>query len=115
MPIIKVVFHVDELDKWPILLSNVRNLIKIIDIPTSRIVVLANSKAVSVFDHSTHPDHIDVISELSASGVVFEFCQNSLNSLNITEDELPDFVTVIPVGVLALITKQADGFAYIKP
>jgi intracellular sulfur oxidation DsrE/DsrF family protein len=77
--------------------------------------VLANSKTVSVFDDSTHPNNFAAISDLSASGVAFEFCRNSLNSLNITEDELPDFVTVIPVGVLALITKQADGFAYIKP
>lgn len=112
---VKVVFHIDELDKWPLLLANVRNLVKVTEAITSHIVVLANSKAVSVFDDSTQPNHIDAITELSVSGVAFEFCRNSLHGLNIREERLPDFIKVIPVGVLALIEKQAAGFAYIKP
>jgi intracellular sulfur oxidation DsrE/DsrF family protein len=37
MHFIKAVFHVDELDKWPLLLANVRNLVKVTDITYCRV------------------------------------------------------------------------------
>ena len=115
MQSVKVVFHIDEIDKWHLLLANVRNLINVVDVKASHIVVLANSKAVSVFDGLTQPNHVDAIAEISASGVEIQVCKNSLNGLNISQEQLPDVVTVVPVGVLVLIEKQAQGFAYIKP
>jgi intracellular sulfur oxidation DsrE/DsrF family protein len=33
----------------------------------------------------------------------------------ITKDQLPENVVVVPAGVLDLIELQAQGYAYIKP
>jgi len=115
MQSVKVVFHIDEIDKWPLLLANIRNLIKAVDIHSSEIVVLANSKAVSIFDGQTEPNHFEAIAAISASNVKVQVCENSLNGLNIEKSKLPSIVEVVPVGVLALIEKQTAGFAYIKP
>lgn len=125
MQSVKVVFHIDEIEKWMLLLANVRNLVKVVDVVASEIVVLVNSKAVSIFDGQTfdelsfdrkvQPNHADVIQELAEKGIEFTVCQNSLNGLDISVESLPEYLKVTPVGVLELIEKQSDGFAYIKP
>lgn len=115
MQSVKVVFHIDEIEKWPLLLGNVLNLVKVVDVVGSRIVVLVNSKAVMVFDRKVQSNHGDVIQELAEQGIEFAVCQNSLNGLSIPVESLPEYVKVVPVGVLELINKQGDGFAYIKP
>ncbi len=125
MQLVKVVFHIDEVEKWSLLIANVRNLVKVVDIAASNIVVLVNSKAVIIFDQHTfnghpfdrklQPSHVDSIQELAEQGIEFFVCQNSLNGLSISVESLPEYVEVVPVGVLELINKQGDGFAYIKP
>ena len=115
MQSVKVVLHIDETDKWPLLLANIRNLIKVVDVQSSEIIVLANSKAVSIFDGQTGPNHSEAIAAISSPNVKVQVCENSLNGLNIEKTKLPSVVEVVPVGVLALIEKQTAGFAYIKP
>ncbi|NLQ16246.1 hypothetical protein HGG82_01245 [Marinomonas sp. M1K-6] len=115
MQSVKVVFHIDEVDKWPLLLANVRNLVKAVDLASSHIMVLTNAKAVLAFDGNALLNHIDGIEALAGKKVVFAVCQNSLNGSGMAVDSLPEYVKVVPVGVLTLIEKQADGFAYIKP
>ena len=43
---IKAIFHIDECEKWDLLLTNVENLLKGIDIKDSQVEIVANSKAV---------------------------------------------------------------------
>lgn len=40
---------------------------------------------------------------------------NSLKGHGISQDEVPEWMTIVPVGVLTLIDRQSQGFAYIKP
>ncbi len=104
-----VIFHIDESDKWDLLLHNVSNLIKVIDQPT-QIEVLANSGAVTYY--LTHHDLLD---ELIGQGVNFVACQNALNAHHIKKEDLVPYISVVPVGVYELMSKQMEGFAYIKP
>ncbi|QUX95608.1 hypothetical protein C0J08_09355 [Marinomonas sp. CT5] len=123
MQSVKVIFHIDEVEKWPLLLANVRNLVKVVDVSASCIAVLVNSKAVIIFDEQNSASspkvalasHSDLIQELVEQGVKFKLCQNSLKGFGIAAESLSDDLEVVPVGVLELIEKQADGFAYIKP
>ena len=124
MQSVKVVFHIDEVEKWPLLLANARNLIKVVDVKASSIVVLVNSKAAIIFEEQNagvssldkeQANQGDLVKELADNVVEIKLCQNSLNGLGIAIDSLPVYVDVVPVGVLELIEKQADGFAYIKP
>ena len=115
MQSVNVVFHIDESEKWPLVLANVRNLTYVVDVSSSDIEVLVNSKAVSVFDGVTLPAHTEKIAELALLGVQFSVCRNSLNGLQIQVESLPTFIKIVPVGVLELIEKQNKGAAYIKP
>lgn len=115
MPSVKVVFHIDELEKWHLLLANIRNLLKVIDHGTSEVNVLVNAKAISVFDPNETSAHLENVLTIAKTGVRFLLCQNSLNGFGIEADSLPNVVEVVPVGVLSLIELQAAGCAYIKP
>lgn len=115
MPSVKVIFHIDEYEKWSLVLANIRNLINVVDISTSEIEVLVNSKAVCVFDAITLPIQTEAITELANLGIQITVCQNSLNGLKIPAERLPECFKIVPVGVLELIEKQRIGFAYIKP
>lgn len=108
-----VIFHIDEPSKWDLLLRNVRNLIKAADPKVSEIEVLANSEAVG-FYASPNGDG-ELMKELALAGVRFVACSNALGGMEITRERLPRFVEVVPVGVIELIEKQNQGFAYIKP
>ena len=110
----KVVFHVDELNKWKLLLKNVSNLLDAIDVNEYSIEVLANSEAVKFYDSNFNSD-ISVIEKLNSNGVKFVACNNALIANKIKKEDLIYFIEVVPVGVLELINKQSEGYAYIKP
>jgi uncharacterized protein len=110
---LNVIFHVDELEKWDLTLRNVQNLLASGE--TNTIEVLANSEAVRIFEPTGPTATLQTISMLAQSGVIFAACHHALSAYQIAENHLPAIITVVPVGVLELVRKQAEGFAYIRP
>lgn len=112
---VKVIFHIDESSKWGLLLKNVQNLIKGVDLKNAQIEVLANSEAVELYAGSASDDDKALMQELSKAGIRFVVCNNSLKGMGIAKEQLPPSVEVVPAGVVELIEKQRHGYAYIKP
>lgn len=109
---VKVIFHVDEMGKWNLVLKNVGNLLHAINVEKSRIEVLANSEAVEFYKINGNGKDMK---ELNRKGVSFVACNNALNNLGIKKEELFDFVEIVPVGVLEIINREEEGYGYIKP
>lgn len=108
----KAVFHVVEMEKWDLALINVRNLLR--DSKEDvEIVVVANAEAVDGYKKDFRLAH--VMTKQNAKGVVFEACANAVKAHDLKEDELLDFVKIIPNSMIELIAKQQEGFAYIRP
>lgn len=112
---VKVIFHVDEGTKWNLLLKNVQNLLQVIEINMSQIEVLANSEAVKFYLRDNSEKGLSIMQDLSGKGVYFVACNNALRGFGITKVQLAPFVSIVPAGVLELIEKQMEGYAYIKP
>ncbi|GEP71872.1 sulfur reduction protein DsrE [Lentilactobacillus rapi] len=110
----KVVFHVDEMDKWQHTLGNIRNLLTFGDQvgETYKIVVLVNGDAILGYLVGSLQDSI---AQLTAKSVEFHACQNAMNSHTIKKDQLPAGVQVVPAGVADLVKLQEAGYSYIKP
>lgn len=110
-----VIFHIDEFQKWNLLLNNVKNLLLSYDNSPSSISVevLANSEAVKGYIYSS--DLVDKLRIFSQEDVTFAACNNALMGMNISREQILPFVRVVPVGVRELIEKQQEGYAYIKP
>lgn len=115
MNIYKVIFHIDEMSKWNLLLANVNNLKKELN-DSVLIEVLANSEAVKYFIQSNMDENsYSKVMRLVKQDVQFIVCNNSLKSNDINPESLIPNVKVVPSGVVELTLKQHDGYAYIKP
>ena len=111
----KVIFHIDEIEKWTVLLANLGNLL--VDQTTTgwSVDVLVNGAAAKVFKNNLKDDlYIEKMAVLSDQGVKFTVCNNSLRGLTIAPADLPAFDSCAD-GVVYLVQQQADGYAYIKP
>ena len=112
----KVIFHIDELNKWKLLLKNVSNLLEVVDINEFIIEVLANSEAVKFYKYNQDFElDINTMEKLNSKGVKFVACNNALKAYDIQKDYLMHFIEIVPVGVLELINRQSEGYSYIKP
>lgn len=113
----QVIFHIDETQKWRLLLHNVKNLLASYpdETETVTIEVLANAEAVD--DYVLNADaavqsHMEALFEC---GVGFLACNNALISRNISKEYILTFVKIVPSGVRHLVDQQTAGYAYIKP
>ncbi len=103
----KVVFHIDETEKWLETANNVKNLLKLA--PSAEIVVTVNGQAIVGYFEDKNTDF------LTLPGITFHACANALRAHGLVESNLPKQIIVVPSGVLDLIELQEKGFAYIKP
>lgn len=115
----RVIFHVDELEKWQLTLSNVNNLLTYAkeQQEVAEIIILANSVAVSALssEGAIKNNIEEQLQSLLANHVGIAACRNALKKENIEESTLITNVNVVPAGVAELVKKQAEGFAYIRP
>lgn len=114
----KVVFHINESNKWYNLLANVNNLTKDLGKDNVIVEVVANGAAVADYvSDSEKGDNIFInkVSDAINFGVKFMACKNSLVANKIDEKLIPEFITVVPAGVTELVKKQTAGYGYIKP
>ncbi len=110
---LKVVFHIDEPEKWKLLLGNVQNLINAAE-GFEAIAVVANSAAVKGYLRDD-PGFGNRMQKLVDQGVRFCACNNALNGLNIKSEQLFSFVEIVPAGVKEIVDLQMQAYAYIKP
>lgn len=112
----RTIFHIDEINKFKLLLANINNLIQSMDKEQITIEVLANSEAVKLFVlNDIKEDEYTCVQNLINKGVIFSLCNNSLRSNKIDPSLLIQNVHIVPTGVKELMIKQHEGYAYIKP
>lgn len=108
----KVVFHIDEINKWDRVIANVNNLLKEIEPKNAEIAVIANAEAVKGY---LMLERHQALQALAEQNVILNICQNSMKGFEIDVSELPSFVVIVSAAVFELARKQHEGFAYIKP
>ena len=115
---LKVLLHTNENDRWKIALGNAENLLSAVGEGAVDVVMIGNGESVIAYEKSPHLDSMKALAE---KGVTFLACRNSMKKMkeegkiSVTEQELPAFVTVVPAGIVAIIEKQHEGYAYVKP
>jgi hypothetical protein len=110
----QTVFHLssDDPDDWEQALANVRNLLADETLPLDDVAVVANGDAVRVLtDRSPHEG---AIANLTAQGVTFLACENSLRIRDVSTDALLAGVEPASSAVAELTRRQHEGYAYVK-
>ncbi len=109
----KAVFHISDKDRWKVALANLENFYNATLDKVVQIEVVANATAVLVFFEES--DFLKKIDSLAGRGIKFSACRNSIKKQELHEAVLPAYITIVSAGVVAVVEKQMEGYAYIKP
>ena len=111
----KVLYHIDEENKWEITLGNVKNMIN-----TGKeigedfeIEVVANG--VAILEYKRESKYYSEFKSLINNNVKFVSCNNSMKKNNIKKEDIYDLIEIVQSGVIEIAKKQQEGFSYIKP
>ena len=110
----RVVFEVtmEGTEQWTGTLNNVENLKKSLGNATE-IEVVAHSKGLGMLIAKDNA-LADRMKKLSAGGVVFAACENTMKKKHVTKDQIVPFATTTDSGVAEVVRKQEAGWSYIK-
>ena len=115
----KAVFHVDELSKWGLTLTNAENMLQYYreHHQDCLLEIVANSQAVLALEsvRARELGYFERLAVLAGRRVAIRACGNALRAQNISPDQLGPFAEVVPAGVVELAERQAEGYAYLKP
>jgi uncharacterized protein len=110
-PDFKVVLHAAEVQNWPYVLSNLRNLTQ--EWPQAQLRVVVDGSAVTSLQGTNNLT--TELAQLAEAGVQLQVCPNALREHGIDPATIPAFAQTSLGGVVALVVAQHEGFSYVKP
>lgn len=81
--------------------------------PETKIEVVFHGNAVFVLTNDSSL-HASKVQKEQARGVMFAVCNNSMKRLKVDSSRIMKGVTIVPVAMLELAKKQAEGWSYLK-
>ena len=97
---------------WSSIIGNIKNIQKAW--PSNlNVEVVVHGKAIDflVKDKTYFTEDIQL---LASQGVKFNACQNTMRKHNITTEMLLKIAGTVPSGVVEVVTKQEEGWSYLK-
>jgi intracellular sulfur oxidation DsrE/DsrF family protein len=116
---IKVAYHVNSgVETAAAILGNVRNHLNAD--PAAKIVVVTHGAGIDFLldgaKDSKGREFSGMVSDLTAKGVQFRVCNNTLTSRNIDPSKVSMEAKIVPSGVSEVARLQAkEGYVYLKP
>jgi len=110
-----VVIQVSEADpaKWEMALINARNVRKAYGDRDVGVEIVAYGPGLKML-RSDSPVAAG-LEEAKRNGVKLLACGNTMSMTHTTRDELNRAVDVVPAGVVEIMERQRDGYAYVRP
>lgn len=115
---LKVVYHLNDLDKVNFALGNIQNHFDGVGGPDNvTIALVVHGQALRAFHSaSATPDVSKRVGQFSKAGLELAACDNTMASQNVTlKDLLPGFVAAERGGVVRIAELQSQGYLYIRP
>lgn len=81
--------------------------------PDAQLEVVVHGKAINLLVNGKSTQ-AKAIKELQAKGVVFAACENTMKRANVVKSQLLPDVPTVPMGIGEIVTKQEEGWSYIK-
>ena len=111
----KVIFHVADADpaKLTVAFNNVFNVRKDLGPANVDIEVVAVNAGIGMLKlDSTESSRI---AEAIKGGVKVVACENSMRGQKVSREDLLPGIGYVPAGVVELMQRQREGYAYIRP
>jgi uncharacterized protein len=81
--------------------------------PDSQVEVVVHGKALNLLVDGKSTQAAQ-IKELQAKGVVFAACENTMKRAKVEKSQLLPNIPTVPMGIGEIVTKQEEGWSYIK-
>lgn len=110
----KVVFQVTDADpgRWTLVLNNVQNLQTVVG-KDADIEVVAYGPAITLLKADS--PIAARIREAVGRNIRVVVCENTMAAMQLTKAEMLGEVGYVPAGVVEVMRKQQQGYAYIRP
>jgi intracellular sulfur oxidation DsrE/DsrF family protein len=82
--------------------------------PNSNFEVVVYGAAVSMFQKGKSTVSKDIETASAKKNVSFVVCEQAMKRHNIDKSQLLPGIIVVPDGILEIVTKQGEGWGYIK-
>lgn len=115
---LKVVYHLNDLDKVNFVLGNIQNHFDGVGGPDNvTIALVVHGQALKAFHAaSAQPDISKRVGQFSKAGLEMAACGNTMRSQHVTVNELlPGFVAAEKGGVVRIAELQSQGYLYLRP
>jgi uncharacterized protein len=109
-----IVFAVTSGDQadWNMTLGNIRNLLTALKPENTEVEVVAYSQGLNLVKHDSAV--AADIATLQEKGVRFVACENSMRMQHVEAKDLLTGVQPVPSGIVEVVSKQEQGWSYIK-
>lgn len=111
----KVIMQVSDADsgKWNLALGNARNMQKALGAGNVDIEIVAYGPGIGMLkaDSSAAANVRDAV----ASGMTINACENTMANMHLSKSEINPAAGYVPSGVVEIVQRQQNGYAYLRP
>ena len=111
----KVVFQVSDGDaaKWNLALNNAKNVQQDLGADKVQIEIVAYGPGIGMLKEDATTS--TRVSEAVKSGIQVVACENTMKGFKLTKADMNPAIGYVPAGVVELMKRQGEGWAYIRP
>lgn len=111
----KMVIQVSDNDpaKWNLALNNAKNIQKDLGKDNVALEIVAFGPGIGMFKADSEVGNR--VTEAAESGVAVLACQNTMRNQKLTKDDMLTSVGYVSAGVIEIMLKQEQGYAYLRP
>ena len=114
-PKAKVVFQVSDGDaaKWNLALNNARNVQQDLGVAKVDIEIVAYGPGIGMLKAEALT--ANRITEATQSGIQVVACENTMQAQKLTKADMQSGIGYVTAGVVEIMKRQGEGWAYIRP
>jgi intracellular sulfur oxidation DsrE/DsrF family protein len=111
----KLVMQVSDADtgKWNLALNNAKNVQQAYGADKVDIEIVTFGPGIAMLrSNSVSAKQIE---EAKQTGINIVACQNTMKGMKLTQDDMLPNTSYVPSGVVEIMKKEKEGYAYIRP
>jgi intracellular sulfur oxidation DsrE/DsrF family protein len=111
----KIIIQVSDNDtaKWNLALNNAKNIQKDVGADNVVIEIVAFGPGVNMLKAESEVGNR--ISDAVDTGVQVNACQNTMRNFKLSKEDMNARVGYVPSGVVEIMQRQQQGYAYLRP
>ncbi|KQP15152.1 DsrE family protein [Pseudorhodoferax sp. Leaf267] len=112
---LRVVVQVSDNDpaRWNLALNNVRNLQEDVGAANVEVEIVAYGPGIAML--KLESPVASRIADAGKAGTRVLACENTMKALKLVRDDMAGGIGYVPAGVTTIVTRQSEGWAYLRP